>query len=107
MSLQLSPSSSSSSSSTGGVSLNSNLIEASARCYAALAATASQQQHSDIIAAVLQSAANYERARARAAATSTSTAICPSVSGNNNTQMSKKTAVTHQHASSCLRQVQF
>ncbi|OZC11454.1 hypothetical protein X798_01311 [Onchocerca flexuosa] len=85
MSSQLSPSSSSSSSSTGGVSLNSNLLEASARCYAALAATASQQQqqHSELIAAVLQSAANYERARARAATGNTgATTSCPSGSGN-------------------------
>ncbi|MCP9259134.1 Methyl-CpG binding domain protein [Dirofilaria immitis] len=100
MSSQLSPSSSSSSSSTGGVSLNSNLLEASARCYAALAATASQQQqqHSELIAAVLQSAANYERARVRAATGSTVvTSICPSGSGST-THMLKRTAATHQHA---------
>uniref|UniRef100_A0AAF5PQ33 Bromodomain containing protein n=1 Tax=Wuchereria bancrofti TaxID=6293 RepID=A0AAF5PQ33_WUCBA len=105
MSSQLSPSSSSSSSSTGGVSLNSNLLEASARCYAALAATASQQQqqqHSELIAAVLQSAANYERARARAATTNTiTTSVCPSGSGSSSsTHMLKRTAMIHQVASS-------
>ncbi|EJD75925.1 bromodomain containing protein [Loa loa] len=105
MSSQLSPSSSSSSSSVGGVSLNSNLLEASARCYAALAATASQQhqQHSELIAAVLQSAANYERARARVATTSTVTTACPSgSSSSNSTHILKRTALTHQHASSGL-----
>ncbi|KAL4002295.1 Bromodomain family protein [Acanthocheilonema viteae] len=103
MSSQLSPSSSSSSSSTGGVSLNSNLLEASARCYAAFATASQQQQQqqSELIAAVLQSAVNYEKARARAANTSTVTTASPSGSGSG-THMLKRAAVTHPHTSTGL-----
>lgn len=109
MSSQLSPSSSSSPSSTGGVSLNSNLLEASARCYAAIAASASQQQQqqqNDLIAAVLQSAVNYEKARARAASTNTVTNASASGSGSG-TYMLKRTAMNHPNASTGLKQVSF
>uniref|UniRef100_A0A0N5D0Y7 Bromodomain adjacent to zinc finger domain protein 2B n=1 Tax=Thelazia callipaeda TaxID=103827 RepID=A0A0N5D0Y7_THECL len=105
--------------STSGISLNSNILEASARCYAALAASASQQQQqqqqqqqlqqNEILAAVLQNAANFERARFAVANT-----VTPSIrQGSSNTCVNsvgnpslKRITTAHQHVSntSCKKE---